>query len=180
MVQLNEGGDGDDNQAQNPPPNQVPNQVPNQIPNQVPNQFPNLAQPPLNPFLPNVLAAPGLQPRPQLNWSHFKPKYAGKPDEGMEPHLLRTNGWMDTHEFPDQVKVQQFCLILKGEARLWYELLRPINTNWDSLRNIFRQQYSKVGNTREQLFHAWRSFHFDENAEMIDTYVNRIRQVADF
>ena len=24
----------------------------------------------------------------------------------------------------------------------------------------------------------WRSFHFDENAEMIDSYVNRIRQVA--
>ena len=24
----------------------------------------------------------------------------------------------------------------------------------------------------------WRSFHFDENAEMIDAYVNRIRQVA--
>ena len=43
---------------------------------------------------------------------------------------------------------------------------------------MFRQQYSKIGNTREQLFHAWRSFHFDENAEMTDTYVNRIRQVV--
>ena len=41
-----------------------------------------------------------------------------------------------------------------------------------------RQQYSKIGNTREQLFHAWRSFHFDENAELIDAYVNRIRQVV--
>ena len=44
---------------------------------------------------------------------------------------------------------------------------------------MFRQQYSKIGNTREQLFHAWQSFHFDENAEMIDTYVNRIRQIAE-
>ena len=43
---------------------------------------------------------------------------------------------------------------------------------------MFRQQYSKIGNTREQLFHVWRSFHFDENAEMMDAYVNRIRQVA--
>ena len=43
---------------------------------------------------------------------------------------------------------------------------------------MFRQQYSKIGNTREQLFHMWRSFHFDKNAEMIDTYVNRIRQVV--
>ena len=30
----------------------------------------------------------------------------------------------------------------------------------------------------EQLFHAWRSFTFDENTETIDSYVIRIRQVA--
>ena len=35
-----------------------------------------------------------------------------------------------------------------------------------------------MGNTREQLFHAWRSFHYDENMETVDAYVNRIRQVA--
>ena len=65
-----------------------------------------------------------------------------------------TNEWMDTHEFLDQVKVQRFCLTLVGEARLWYESLRLINVNWDGLQNIFWQQYSKIGNTREQLFHA--------------------------
>ena len=42
----------------------------------------------------------------------------------------------------------------------------------------FGQQYSKIGNTREELFHAWRSFHFNKNVEMIDTYVNCIRQVT--
>ena len=26
--------------------------------------------------------------------------------------------------------------------------------------------------------HVWRSFHYDENAETIDAYVNRIKQVA--
>ena len=35
-----------------------------------------------------------------------------------------------------------------------------------------------LGNTREQLFHAWRSFMFDENTETIDSYVIWIRQVA--
>ena len=85
---------------------------------------------------------------------------------------------MDTHKFPDQVKVQTFCLTLIGEARLWYKSLRPVNSDWVSLQNLFRQQYSKIGTTRKQLFHMWRSFHFDENAETIDTYVNRIRQVA--
>ena len=35
-----------------------------------------------------------------------------------------------------------------------------------------------MGNTCEQLFHAWRSFNFDENTETIDSYVIQIRQVA--
>ena len=35
-----------------------------------------------------------------------------------------------------------------------------------------------MGNTQEELFHAWRSFNFDENTETIDTYVTQIRQAA--
>ena len=35
-----------------------------------------------------------------------------------------------------------------------------------------------MGNTCEQLFHAWRSFTFNENAKTIDSYVIWIRQVA--
>ena len=35
-----------------------------------------------------------------------------------------------------------------------------------------------MGNTHKQLFHAWRSFTFDENTETTDSYVIRIRQVA--
>ena len=84
-------------------------------------------------------------------------------------------GWM--HGFEDNVKVQRFCLTLTVESSLWYELLRPINVDWLGLQNIFRQQYSKIGNTRELLFHAWRSFHFDKNAEMIGAYIHCIRQV---
>ena len=80
--------------------------------------------------------------------------------------------------FFDGVKVQRFCLTLLGEARLWYQSLEPINVDWQGLQNLFRQQYSKIGNTREQLFHAWRSFNFDENTETIDAYVTCIRQVA--
>ena len=34
---------------------------------------------------------------PQLNWSHFKPEFLGRPEEDAEPHLLRINNWMDTH-----------------------------------------------------------------------------------
>ena len=50
-------------------------------------------------------------------------------------------------------------------------------TGWVGLQDTFRQQYSKICNTREQLFHAWRSSHFDEMQKQ-DTYVNCIRQVA--
>ena len=46
-------------------------------------------------------------PMPQLNWSHFKSEFAGKPDEDVEAHL-RTNDWIDTHAFPEDVKVQCF------------------------------------------------------------------------
>ena len=68
--------------------------------------------------------------------------------------------------------------MLVGEARLWYESLRPINVDWQWLQNQFRQQYSKIGNTMKLLFHAWRFFHFDENTETLDSYVGHNRQVA--
>ena len=102
----------------------------------------------------------------------------GKQDEDAKAHLLRTNDWMDTHAFQEGVKVQHFCLTLVGEARLWYESLRPIDRDWIDLQNQFRQQYSKTGNSREQLFHAWRSFHFNYNTETLDSYVKHIKQVA--
>ena len=66
-----------------------------------------------------------------------------------------------------------------GEVRLWYHSLEPLrDTTWAQLQNIFRQRYSKLGNTQEQLFHVWRSFTYDENTETIDSYVIWIRQVA--
>ena len=87
---------------------------------------------------------------------HFKPEFAGKPDEDEEAHHLRMNDCIDTHAFPEGAKVQRFCLTLQGEARLWYEPVRPIAVNRNGLQAQFRQQYARVGNTRYLLFHAWR------------------------
>ena len=128
----------------------------------------------------------GQQPPPpavpqqlmHINWLHFKPEFLGKPDEDVEAHLLRTNDWMNIHNFPEAVKVQRFCLTLVGEARNWYATLAPVAMMWPELQNMFRCQYSKIGNMREQLFHAWRSFHYDENVEIPNTYVIRIKQAA--
>ena len=86
---------------------------------------------------------------------------------------------MNAHYFIDDVKVQRFCLTLLGEARLWFQSLEPLgNTTWPQLQNLFRQRYTKLGITHEQLFHAQRSFNFNENTETIDSYVMQIRQVA--
>ena len=41
----------------------------------------------------------------ELNWLHFKPEFAGKPEEEAEAHWLRTNDLMDTPAFPEGVKV---------------------------------------------------------------------------
>ena len=100
--------------------------------------------PPQDPPAPSAPQAPHVPQPPQvpqqlilhmpsLHWSHFKLSFSGKPDEDAEEHLLRTNNWMDTHRLQDNNKVQRFCLTLTGEARLWYESLRPINADWVGL-----------------------------------------------
>ena len=85
---------------------------------------------------------------------------------------------MGTHAFQEDVKAQRLCLTSIGEARLWYQSLRHITVDWNGLQDQFRQRYSKMGNTREQLFHTWRSFCFDKSTETLDTNVTCIKQVA--
>ena len=130
------------------------------------------------PQAPQELQATQGQQLVHINWSYFKAELSGKPDEDAEAHLFCMNDWMNAHHFNEVVKVQRFCLTLLGEATLWYQSLEHINMDWQGLQNLFWQQYSKIGNTREQLFHAWRSFNFDENIKTIDAYVTQIRQVA--
>ena len=96
----------------------------------------------------------------------------------MIAHLLRMNGWMETHNFSEEAEVQRFCLTFKGEARLWYGTLSPIEVDWTGLQKCFRQQYSKFGKTKEQLFHVWRSFQYDGNSDTIDSYISKFKQVA--
>ena len=88
--------------------------------------------------------------------------------------------WMTTHDFPEDQKVKRFCLTLLGEARLWYAALnvQQQQLNWEGLQDRFRQQYSKFGKTREQYFHAWRSFQFNEATNTIDGCIQKVKQVA--
>ena len=73
-----------------------------------------------------------------IYWCHFKPEFAGKPEEDDEAHLLTTKDWMRTHNFDEGVKVERFCLKVLGEAGLWYETLTPIANDWPALQNVFR------------------------------------------
>ena len=140
------------------------------------------AEQPQEPGNPNPL--PVQPPIPmennQLNWSHSRPEFSGKPEKDAEAHLLRMEDWMTTHDFPEDQKVRRFCLTLMGEARLWYATLniQQQQLNWEGLQDRFRQQYSKFGNTREQYFHAWRSFQFDEATDMYRWYIQKVKQVA--
>ena len=98
-------------------PNQNLNKNPNQIPDQ--NLPPNQNHmPPCNAYMPNAPLVTEAPQRPQLNWSLLIQNMQGRPDKDVEAHLLRTNDWMDTHEFLEHVEVQRFCLTLVGEARL--------------------------------------------------------------
>ena len=73
---------------------------------------PSPLTPPIQPIVPHAqtISAEPIQPAyiPQLNWSHFKTEYAGKPDEDAEAQLLRMNDWMNTHAFPEGVKSPMF------------------------------------------------------------------------
>ena len=95
-------------------PNQVPNQNPNQNPNQDPNQVPDRNLPqiripcPLLILLYQMPFSARSTSKPQLNWSHFKPEYAGRPDEDVEAHLLRTNDRMYIYNFWSMLRYKDF------------------------------------------------------------------------
>ena len=181
---------GPTNQAQGPTVQdqvQGPAQVGQNVSVQPPQQ-PAPAQPgPVGPVVPaqptTVQPVPiGLvAPAPQVfyqNWIGKKPEFSGKPEKDAELHFLSTRDWMEAHNFPNEVKVRHFCLTLIGEARLWYESLAPLDDDWSALQKQILDGNTKLGNTPKQLFHAWRTFKFDENTDTIDSYVLRMSQVA--
>ena len=91
---------------------------------------------------------PAGQQHLHINWSNFKPEFSGKLVEDAGAHLLHSNDRMNAHHFVDGVKFQRFCLKLLGEARLWFQSLESLNdVTWPELQNVFRQRYSKLGNT---------------------------------
>ena len=99
-VQNQTEGPAVQNQAQGPANNNA--QVGQNVPMQPPQQLA-----PAQPVPPGLVV-----PAPQVfyqNWIGKKPEFSGKPEEDVESHLLSTRDWMEAHNFPDEVKVRQFC-----------------------------------------------------------------------
>ena len=113
-----------------------------------------------------------------VNWSYFKPAFAGTPEEDAEAHLPHTNDWMRTHNFNEEDRVERFCLTLLGETRLWYETSTPIANDWPTHQSSFRQQYSKLGNISRAILPPMEKFNFNETVNGIDSYVTRVSQWA--
>ena len=157
------------NQTQGPANSNA--QIGQNVPMQPPQQLAPVQPVPIGPVVPATQVF-------YQNWIGKKPEFSGKPEEDAELHLLSTRDWMEAHNFPNEVKVRHFCLTLTGEARLWYESLASLDNDWPALQNKFRWQYSKISKTPKQLFHAWRTFKFDENTDTIDSYILRMSQVA--
>ena len=88
----------------------------------------------------------------QLNWSYFKHEFSRKPEEDAQAHLLRTNDWMESQDFPQDTKVRRFCLPLTGEARLLYETLRPIQIDWDALQECFGNSIQNLAALENSIF----------------------------
>ena len=99
-------------QAQGPANDNVPDgqNIPIQLPQQLAPAEP----------VPSGLVVPAPEVVYQ-NWVGKKPEFSGKPKEDAESHLLSTRIWMVAHNFPQEVKVEWFCLTLTGEARLYRE-----------------------------------------------------------
>ena len=73
--------------------------------------------------VPQALQQP-IPHMPPINWSQFKPKFAGKSEEDAEAHLFRTNDWIDTHRFQENDKDQRFCLTLTGRGKIMVQILK--------------------------------------------------------
>ena len=79
--------------------------------------------------------------------------------------------WLDAED----VKCSIFCLTLAGDAHIWYA---SVGNDWNNLQRLFHRQFSKHGQTQEEVFQRWISFQFDQATGTINSCVVRFRQCA--
>ena len=72
-------------------------------------------------LIPTQPIQPALMP--ELNWSQFKSEYAGKPDEHVEAHFLRTNNWMGTC-FPRRCQSPAFLSNNSRRSKIMVQIIK--------------------------------------------------------
>ena len=53
-----------------------------------------------------------------------------------------------------------------------------MGNDWNNQQRFFCGQFSKLGQTPEELSQRWKSFQFDETTDTIDSYLLRLKQCA--
>ena len=93
------------------------------------------------------------------------------------PAMQQVTGWI-SKELWRKKECARFCLILVVDACLWYVSIHPLDNDWPKLQKLFHLQFSNLGHTQEELFQRWKSFHFDETNDTIDSYMLWLKQCA--
>ena len=78
--------------------------------------------------------------------------------------------------------ITRFGYSLFGKAKKWFNQGRggrPHATvaDWNALKELFKQQFNPVGNTREEQMASWRNIRWDGN-ESLDEFSYRITQLG--
>ena len=72
--------------------------------------------------------------------------------------------------------VSGFYLAIGNNGCLWYKSITLVDNNLIYLQGLFCRQICKLGHTQEELFQKGRSIQFDENVDIIDSYILWLRQ----
>ena len=89
------------------------------------------------------------------------------------PIFLVLEDWMETHNFPEGDKVRCFHLTLIGEAQVMVWITSTIRWWLACLYKINSGDNTQNRHTPKQLFHAWRTFKFNENTDTVDSFCSK-------
>ena len=64
---------------------------------------------------------------------------SAKDDEVVESHLLCSNDWMKSHGIKNDAKCSRICLILGGDACIWYETITNVDNDWNHLQDFLQK-----------------------------------------
>ena len=106
------------------------------------------------------------------------PRFKGASGDKPEPHILKCEDYFNDEGITTvRGKVNAFRMTLESKAREWFEDIDD-PSDWESLKNSFRNHFSAQGRSIKHLHERWRSFRFDPLTMEIETYISDVKQTA--